>query len=377
MKRHAVLMITVFLVFSLLTGCGNAVNVNTGSTETPASTSPGSTETPASAVAESTATPINPYVDSTETPENNSGGTEKWVYTGYTEDDPEAADLPKVYMTSDISPDGLMAVYEALGRPAEGKTAIKLHMGEPGNNYYLSPDLLKDLVLSVDGTFVDCNTYYGGLRGNTKAHLQAAKDHGFTYAPVDILDSEGEIALPVEGGRHLKAAIVGSHYSNYDFIISIAHFKGHQMAGFGGTFKNIAVGMSSVNGKKAIHDDPGGYMFSSDGNTFLEKIVEAAKAVIDDKGDKIVYINVMNNLSIDCDCNGAPQEPKMQDIGILGSLDPVALDKACVDLVYNAPEEQRKDLVMRIEFRNGLHTLKYAEELGLGSQKYVLVNLDD
>lgn len=309
--------------------------------------------------------------------DSGSANPVKWVSTCYAENDPGAGGLPKVFMTSDISPEGLMAVYEALDRPAEGRTGIKIHMGEPGNSNYISPDLIKDLVISVDGTFIDSNTYYGGTRTNTEAHLQAAKDHGFTYAPIDILDAEGEIRLPVEDGTHMQEAIVGSHYSDYDSIICISHFKGHSMAGFGGTFKNIGVGISSVNGKKAIHDEPGGAFFSTKGDAFLEKIVEAAKAVIDDKGEKMVYINVVNNLSVDCDCDPDPAKSKMSDIGILASLDPVALDKACVDLIYAAPEKERKDMVRRIKSKNGLHLLEYAEKLGLGSQKYVLVNLDD
>lgn len=290
----------------------------------------------------------------------------------------EAEDsISQVFMTTDISSDGLIAVYEALGRPATGKTAIKLHMGEPGNTNFLSPELIRELTLSVDGTFVDGNTYYGGSRTKTEAHLQIAKDHGFTYAPVDILDTDGEISLPITGGNRLEEAIIGSHYEDYDFIISIAHFKGHEMAGFGGTFKNLAIGMASINGKSAIHREPGGSMFSSRGEVFLEKIVEYTKAVIDDRGDNIVYINVLNNLSIDCDCNSNAAHPEMEDIGILASLDPVALDKASVDLIYAAPEEQNKHLVQRIESLKGTHLLDYAEELGLGSQTYELVLIDD
>ncbi len=284
--------------------------------------------------------------------------------------------VSKVFMTTDISGEGLMAVYKALNRPATGKVAVKLHFGEPGNTNYLAPELVRKLTLAVRGTFVDSNTYYGGLRANTAAHLQAAKDHGFTYAPVDILDADGEISLPVTGGKRLKKALIGSHYRNYDFIISVAHFKGHTMAGFGGTFKNLAVGMASVKGKGAIHSEPGDGMFSSTGEAFFEKIVEYTKAVIDAKGDRIVYINVLNNLSVDCDCDANAAHPEMADIGILASLDPVALDKASVDLVYAAPEKERRHLVERIESRNGEYQLIYAEKLGLGSQKYNLVKLD-
>jgi uncharacterized Fe-S center protein len=358
MKRWIALLITVIFVVALVTGCGK----KTGVTGNEPETTPVQSNADGSKADEPEATPAQSKADGSAANEPD----EKVTY-----------DKPKVFMTSDISPEGLMSVYEALGRPAEGKTAIKLHFGEPGNKYYLSPDLVKDLTLAVDGTFVDSNTYYGGARVQTAAHLQAAKDHGYTYAPVDILDSEGEMTLPITGGERLQEAIVGSHYEDYDFIISIAHFKGHEMAGFGGTFKNLAVGISSVNGKKAIHDEPGSWMFSTKGDAFLEKIVEVTKAILDDKGDKIVFINVMNNLSKDCDCNGRAAKPQMPDVGILASLDPVALDQACVDLVFAAPESENQQLASRIEDLNGQHLLDYAQELGLGSKEYELVNLDD
>lgn len=286
---------------------------------------------------------------------------------------PNEGQLPKVYMTKDISAAGMMKVYQALNRPAEGKVAIKLHMGEPGNQNYLRPELVKDLTLTVKGTFVDSNVYYGSPRATTAGHLQTAKDHGYTFAPVDILDAQGEIKLPIKNGKRLQEAIIGSHYRNYDFIISVAHFKGHAMAGFGGTFKNLAIGMASVNGKGAIHGEPGGGAWSTRGDAFFEKIAEYTKAVVDDKGNKILYINVLNNLSVDCDCSASAAHPEMKDIGILASIDPVALDRASVDLVYAAPENERRHLVERIESRNGTYLLTYAEQLGIGSQKYELV----
>ncbi|MBP7175438.1 MAG: DUF362 domain-containing protein [Thermoclostridium sp.] len=341
MKKRIIILITIILAVSFMTGC----NKRTAETDVEPQTTPA----------------VN-----TVAPTEAVGPEAKVTY-----------DKPKVFMTSDISTEGLMAVYEALGRPAEGKTAIKLHFGEPGNKNYISPDLLKDLVIAVDGTFTDSNTYYGGKRMQTAAHLQAAEDHGFTYAPVDILDADGEIMLPITGGKRLTEVPVGSHYENYDFIISIAHFKGHEMAGFGGTFKNLAVGIASVNGKKAIHAEPGGGMFSTQGEAFLEKIVEVTKAILEDKGDKMVFINVMNNLSVDCDCASSPAKPKMSDIGILASLDPVALDQASVDLVFAAPESESKDLVNRIKWKQGQNLLDYAQELGLGSKEYELVKLDD
>lgn len=293
----------------------------------------------------------------------------------------EAEETSTVYMTKDISPEGLIRIYEALDREATGNVAIKIHMGEPGGNNYLKPELVKDLVLSVKGTFVDSNTAYGGLRSSTAAHLQAAKDHGFTeYTSVDILDADGSVSLPIENGKHLTEDLVGSHYENYDFIIVLSHFKGHQMGGFGGAIKNISIGIASFTGKNMIHT-AGASKTTMGGNIkqddFLESMAEAAKAVVDDAGDNILYINVMNNISIDCDCNSHPADPKMKDIGILASLDPVALDKACVDLVYAAPEEESASLIARIEALNGIHTLDYAEELGVGSQNYELVMIDE
>lgn len=296
-----------------------------------------------------------------------------------TNETPAPSTASVVFMTTDISSAGLMKVYAALNRTVEGNTAIKVHMGEYGNTNYLSPDLIRELVLSVNGTFVDCNTAYGGQRASTAMHLQIAKDHGFTYAPVDILDADGEIRLPVNGGNRLTEALIGSHYENYDSLISIAHFKGHAMAGFGGTFKNLGVGLSSVNGKHVVHSSdasPTGNLFSANTDQFLEQVADVAKAVIDDKGENILYINVLNNLSVDCDCDGNAAHPEIDDIGILASLDPVALDRASVDLIYAAPADQSRHLIERIESRNGTHLLDYAEELGLGSQTYTLVQVD-
>ena len=290
----------------------------------------------------------------------------------------------KVYMTRDISPEGLRAVYEALGRKAEGKrVAVKLSTGEPGGNNYLKPALIGDFVRSIGATIVECNTAYGGGRAATADHLKAAADHGFTaIAPVDIMDAEGEVRLPVEGGRHLAYDIVGSHFPDYDFTVVLSHFKGHVMGGFGGAIKNIAIGIASSAGKAWIHSAGK----TSDVNKvwgdlpaqddFLESMAEAAKAIVDHCGDRILYISVMNNLSVDCDCDSDPEPPRMGDIGILASLDPVALDKACVDRVYASPDEGKVHLIERMESRHGIHTLEYAEKIGIGSQQYELVDLD-
>ena len=287
--------------------------------------------------------------------------------------------LPKVYMFKEITPENLVKIYKALGREATGKVAVKLSTGEPGGHNFLQPALIKDLVQLVDGTIVECNTAYGGGRSDTQKHLQAAEDHGFTaIAPVDIMDAEGEVRLPVKGGKHISYDIVGSRYPGYDFTVVLSHFKGHAMAGFGGALKNISIGIASANGKRWIHS--GGTSTDSWGNPsqeeWLETMAEAAKAVIDHCGEHILYISVANNLSVDCDCDSSPEDPKMGDIGILASLDPVALDKACTDLVRSSEDHGKIHLIERIDSRKGMHTLEYAERLGLGSQKYELVRLD-
>lgn len=286
-------------------------------------------------------------------------------------------EVSTVYMTTNISSEGLMAIYKALGREATGNVAVKLHMGEPGGHNYLSPNLVKDFVQSVGGTFVDSNTAYGGQRASTAMHLQVAKDHGFAaIAPVDILDANGTINLPIWNGTHLTEDVVGSHLENYNFVVVLSHFKGHAMGGFGGAIKNMSIGIASVAGKCLIHTagNSSSSIWGGDQDDFLESMAEAAKAVADYEGENILYINVMNNLSVDCDCDSSPADPTMEDIGILASLDPVALDKACVDLVYSAPDGQ--DLIERIESRNGLLTLDHAEGIGLGSQSYELVRID-
>lgn len=282
-------------------------------------------------------------------------------------------------MFTEISSDNLVKIYEALGRKATGKVAVKISTGEPGGHNFLDPNLIKNLVQKVNGTIVECNTAYGGGRTNAADHMRAAEEHGFTaIAPVDIMDAEGEVELPLKGGRHLTRDIVGSHFLNYDFAIILSHFKGHAMGGFGGAIKNMSIGIASSNGKRYIHS--AGTSTTSWGNPsqddFLESMAEAAKAVADHCGDNILYISVANNLSVDCDCDSSPEDPKMGDIGILASLDPVALDKACTDLVRSSEDHGKIHLIERIDSRNGMHTLDHAEALGLGSQKYELIHLD-
>ena len=285
------------------------------------------------------------------------------------------ASTPVVYMTTDISAEGLMAIYEALGASPEGNIAVKLSTGEPGSNY-LRTDLIGELVQSLDATIVECNTAYGGSRSNTEMHYQVAKDHGYTdIADVDIMDENGSMTLPVTGGSNLTENLVGANFANYDYFVVLSHFKGHAMAGFGGAIKNISIGIASSEGKMNIHNaGQGGSMWGAAQDPFLESMAEAGKSVVDALDGNILYINVMNRLSVDCDCDSGPAEPDMHDIGILASFDPVAVDQACVDLVYSAPDGQ--SLIDRIESRNGLHTLEHAESIGLGSRTYELVSID-
>lgn len=288
---------------------------------------------------------------------------------------------PVVYMTEDISPEGLIAVYDALDRETDGNNvAVKISTGEGTASNYLRPELIGDLVHKVNGTIVECNTAVGGRRSSTALHYRVAEERGFTeIADVDILDETDTIEIPVEGGRHLSSDRVGANFKNYDYQVVLSHFKGHLNGGFGGAIKNMSIGYASSEGKNRIHtagavDTAWLSHGAAEQDDFLESMAEAAKAVRDYCGENILYINVMNRLSVDCDCDPTPREPTMADIGILASTDPVALDQACVDLVYAAPDG--KDLVARIESLNGQHTLDYGQEIGLGSKNYKLVSID-
>ena len=302
--------------------------------------------------------------------------------TPETEEKETMNNRPVVYMTTDISPQGLMAVYKAMGWTPTGKVAVKLSTGEPPASNYLDPDLIADLVRTVDGTIVECNTAYGGSRAETAMHYQVAEDHGFTaIADFQIQDENGSMALPVEGGTRLTENYVGAAFADYDSYLVLSHFKGHAMAGFGGAIKNISIGLASSEGKVWIHS--GGTsrtnIWGGEQDAFLESMAEAGKSVSDalGRGERIAYVNVMNRLSIDCDCDGNPAEPDMHDIGILASTDPVALDQACIDLIYEQRDGDGASLVNRVESRNGLHTLAHAEEIGLGSRTYELVSIEE
>lgn len=289
---------------------------------------------------------------------------------------------PIVYMTTDISAEGLLAVYEAMGWSPSGRVAVKLSTGEPPASNYLRPELIADAVQAVDGTIVECNTAYGGSRAETAMHYQVAEDHGFTaIADFQIQDEAGSMTIPVTGGIRLTENYVGAAFAEYDSYLVLSHFKGHSMAGYGGAIKNISIGLASGEGKAWIHS--GGTSLTNpwggEQDAFLESMAEAGKAVSDYLGDgeRIAYVNVMNRLSVDCDCDGNPAEPDMHDIGILASTDPVALDQACIDLIYEQQDGDGASLVERIESRNGLHTLEHAEEIGLGSRNYELRYIDE
>lgn len=289
----------------------------------------------------------------------------------------------KVYYTKEITPQSLIKIYNAVGKELNGKIGIKISTGEPGGHNFLNPNLIKDLVQKLNGTIIECNTAYGGKRMKLEDHLQTIKDHGFTeIAEVDIMDSEGDIAIPVKNGKHLKENYVGSHLQNYNSILMLSHFKGHAMGGYGGALKNMSIGVASSEGKAWIHT--AGKTKSPEElwnnlpeqDYFLESMAEADESVVNYMNGNIVYINVMNNLSIDCDCDNNPEDPCMADIGITASIDPVACDKASLDLIYNSNDKGRDHFIERVESKHGIHTIEHAEQLGIGTTKYEIINID-
>lgn len=302
----------------------------------------------------------------------------------------------KVYFTKTITPESLVRIYEALGMTLSGKVAVKISTGEAGNPNYLKPELIRDLVRKLQGTIIECNTAYLGARNDTETHLQTAREHGFTeIADVDIMDTDGELEIPVHDGKHLAVDIIGQNFANYDSMLNLAHFKGHPAGGFGGALKNQSIGIASAIGKVYIHTAGKSrdlqkffHAFDTPENMaemlpaqddFLESMAEAAKAIADymaEQGKPIACINVINNLSVDCDCVAEPEAPCMADIGIAASTDPVALDQACIDMVWNSTDLGRDHFVERVETMHGRHIIEYAEEIGLGSRDYELINLD-
>ena len=283
----------------------------------------------------------------------------------------------KVYFTKEITPQAMIKMYEAMGVKLPGKVAVKVHSGEVGNQNFLRPDFMKPVIDHVQGTIVECNTAYEGKRNTTKEHWETMKLHGWTeIAKVDILDENGEIELPIPNGKKIKKNFVGANLQNYDSMLVLSHFKGHPMGGFGGALKNISIGLASSHGKNYIHGAGDVDAFwTSDHDSFLESMADASKTIVDRFGEKIVFINVMKNMSVDCDCCAVAEDPAIADIGILSSTDPVALDQACLDLVYASKDPGRDHLLERIESQNGVHTVETAADLGVGSREYELVEI--
>ena len=290
----------------------------------------------------------------------------------------------KVYFTKNITPDGLIKIYEAVGKDLKGKVGVKISTGEPGGHNFLNPKLIEPLVTKLKGTIVECCTAYGGKRQDPKEHWKAIEDHGFkAIAPCDIMDEFGEKSIPVKNGFHLKEDIVGEHIDNYDSFLLLSHFKGHMMGGFGGALKNMSIGMASTRGKLNIHSAGTSlnqeYIWSHlpKQDDFLESMADACEGVINYVGkENLLYINVANNLSVDCDCDSHPADPKMADIGIFASQDPVAIDQACYDAVINSDDPGKADLIERMNSRHGIHTMEAAFDLGLGNREYEIVNID-
>ncbi|HIU69416.1 MAG TPA: DUF362 domain-containing protein [Candidatus Scubalenecus merdavium] len=289
-----------------------------------------------------------------------------------------------VYFTKEITPQSLVRIYQALGKELKGRVGVKISTGEPGGHNYLHPELIGDLVRQLNGTIIECCTAYGGRRQDPKLHWQTIRDHGFyDMAPCDIMDEFDEMDLPVENGFHLNRDIVGAHFADYDSVLVLSHFKGHAMGGFGGALKNISIGIASTRGKANIHTagvtTEAAQLFNNlpQQDVFLESMADACKAVIRYKGaENMVYINVANRLSVDCDCDSDPAEPEMADLGIFASADPVALDQACYDAVKQSSDPGKAALIERMDSLHGIHTVEAAAQHGLGSRAYTVVSLD-
>lgn len=290
----------------------------------------------------------------------------------------------KVYFTKEITPEKVVKMYELLGKPLPGKVAVKLHSGEKGNINYLRPEFVEPMVKAVSGTVVECNTAYEGARNTTARHVALIRDHGWDkYFPFDLMDAEGpDMVLPVENGKILKQNLVGKDLANYDSMLVLSHFKGHAMGGYGGALKQLSIGCGSSAGKTLIHTagavDDQKKLFGNlpEQDRFLEAMADAAKSVVDHFHGNMAFINVMKNISRDCDCDGNAAPPCMADIGILASTDPVAIDQACLDLVYNSEDPGKATLIERIESLHGVHTVEAAAELGVGTREYELISVD-
>lgn len=283
----------------------------------------------------------------------------------------------KVYFTDKIAPEAVIKLYQALGVSLAGRVAVKLHSGEAGNQNFIRPPFFAPVIEHVGGTIVECNTAYEGKRNTTEEHWKTMSLHGWMdIADVDIMDEDGEIALPVVNGKQIPVNYVGSHLERYDSMLVLSHFKGHPMGGFGGALKNISIGIASSHGKAYIHGagEPE-KIWTADHESFLEAMADAAESIVSYFEGKMAFINVMCNISVDCDCCAVAEDPAIADIGMLASLDPVALDQACVDLVYQSEDPGKPHLIERIESRNGIHTVEAAEAIGIGSREYELIRI--
>lgn len=283
----------------------------------------------------------------------------------------------KVYFIKTITPQAMVRMYEVLGIELKGKIGVKLHSGEVGNQNFLRPSFMKDIIQHVNGTIVECNTAYEGKRNTSKEHWETMKLHGWTnIAEVDILDEEGDDVLEIQGYNRIDKNYVGNHLKQYDSLLVLSHFKGHPMGGYGGALKNISIGLASSYGKAYIHGaGEVEKIWSADHDAFLESMADASKSIMEFYNGKIAFINVMKNMSVDCDCCAVAEDPKVADIGILSSLDPVALDQACLDFIYQSDDPHRDHLLERIESRNGIHTIEASEKIGVGSREYELVEI--
>lgn len=289
----------------------------------------------------------------------------------------------KVYFTKEVSKEALIKVYEALNKELKGKVAVKLHSGEDGNQNYVRPEFVKPLIDKVNGTVVECNTAYNGARNTTEKHKKLMEKHGWTkYFDVDIMDAKEDLKLDVEGGTILKENYVGKNIENYDSMLVLSHFKGHPMGGFGGALKQLSIGCASTKGKCYIHTAGKSLVPEKlwdnlpEQDRFLESMADAAKSVVKYFDVNMAFVNIMCNLSVDCDCCAVAEDPCMKDIGTLASLDPVALDQACIDLIYNSSDKGRDHFVERVESRHGVHTIEAAEKIGVGTREYELINID-
>ncbi len=288
----------------------------------------------------------------------------------------------KVYFTRNITPENVVKMFKELNKELPGKVAVKVHSGERGNQNYLKPQFMKPIIDYVNGTVVECNTAYDGARDTTEKHLKLMEEHEWNkYFNVDILDSDGDIIIDIPNGDVIKKNYVGKNLSNYDSMLVLSHFKGHPMGGYGGALKQLSIGIASSKGKRYIHcagKEDGSFddMFKTDQTKFLEAMADSASSIVNYFGANIAYINVMCNMSVDCDCCEVAEDPCMHDIGILASLDPVAIDQACIDLVKNSNDPGKDHLLERINSRNGLHTIEQAEKLGIGTREYDLLEID-